>query len=217
MWNDVNRRINQALNGIRKAFRAVIGTVDSSARVQTVQAKGLLGELVQDAELFQHYGFTSVPLAGTMGIILPLGGHSSHGIIIATEHGAYRLASLKPGEVALYTDEGAHIVLKRGKIVEVECTEYHVNCDKYLVSAKTQAAYTTPELTASAQVIAQGQISGNGGLAIKGGSGAAFEGNVKQSGGSYQTDGDVKAGTVSLTDHEHPNGNDGKPTGKPIA
>ena len=61
---------------------------------------------------------------------------------------------------------------------------------------------------------AQGQINGNGGMAVQGGSGASFTGNVKQSGGSFTTNGDVKAGTISLSNHKH-TGDSGGKTSKP--
>ncbi|HDL7927531.1 TPA: phage baseplate assembly protein V [Yersinia enterocolitica] len=203
MWNNVDGRINAALNRIRKAFRAVLTRVNSGGQVQTVQARALAGEQLQDNELFQHYGFTSNPLPGTMAVILPLGGATSHGIVIATEHGAYRLKGLKSGEVALYTDEGAKIVLKRGRIIDVECDTYRVKCKNYEVDAEEEAYFNTPMVTASQQVTAQAKITGNGGMAIKGGTGAAFEGNIGQTGGNYTTDGDVQAGNISLTGHHH--------------
>ncbi|HGK4965673.1 TPA: phage baseplate assembly protein V [Yersinia enterocolitica] len=203
MWNNVDGRINAALNRIRKAFRAVLTRVNSGGQVQTVQARALAGEQLQDNELFQHYGFTSNPLPGTMAVILPLGGATSHGIVIATEHGSYRLKGLKSGEVALYTDEGAKIVLKRGRIIDVECDTYRVKCKNYEINAKNQADFNTPMVTASQQVTAQAKITGNGGMAIKGGAGATFEGNIGQNGGNYTTDGDVQAGNISLTGHHH--------------
>ncbi len=203
MWNNVDGRINTALNRIRKAFRAVLTRVNSGGQIQTVQARALAGEQLQDNELFQHYGFTSNPLPGTMAVILPLGGATSHGIVIATEHGAYRLKGLKSGEVALYTDEGAKIVLKRGRIIDVECDTYRVKCKNYEVDAEEEAYFNTPMVTASQQVTAQAKITGNGGMAIKGGTGAAFEGNIGQTGGNYTTDGDVQAGNISLTGHHH--------------
>ncbi|EKN3348238.1 phage baseplate assembly protein V [Yersinia ruckeri] len=203
MWNNVDSRINTALNRIRKAFRAVLTRVNSGGQVQTVQARALAGEQLQDNELFQHYGFTSNPLPGTMAVILPLGGATSHGIVIATEHGAYRLKGLKSGEVALYTDEGAKIVLKRGRIIDVECDTYRVKCKSYEINAENQADFNTPMVNASEQVTAQAKITGNGGMAIKGGTGATFEGNIGQTTGNYVTDGDVQAGEVSLTGHHH--------------
>lgn len=216
MWNKVNQRINSALNAIRMPFRARLNSIDSSGKVQTIQAEGLAKETLQGLELLQQYGFTSTPLPGTMAVVIPVGGKTSHGIVVATEHGSYRLAGLESGEVALYTDEGAKIVLKRGKIIEVDCDVYRVNCKEFEVNAESKADFNTPEVTTSQRLTAMEQITGNGGMSIKGGTGSAFEGNISQTSGSYETSGDVKAGDISLTGHEHTNGNNGGNTGKPV-
>ena len=200
MIADVDKRIRRAMAGVRQAFRGVLTRVGSSTAVQLVQADGLAGEQLQDNELFQHYGFTSNPLPGTMAVILPVGGRTSHGIVIATEHGSYRLKALAPGEVALYTDEGAKIVLKRGRVIETECDVYRVNCKSWEVNASDKADFNTPMLTASEQVTAQGQFSGNGGAAITGGLTAT---------------GDVVAGGKSMMHHTHI-GDSGGVTGEPI-
>lgn len=230
MMQIISQRINQALARIRQAFRIRLGATDSAAAVQRIQAQGVGNENLQGAELFQHYGFTSHPQPGTMGIVLPLGGVSSHGIVIATEHGAYRLKSLKPGEVALYTDEGAKIVLRRGKLIEADCETFRVNCtdfeinskqatvncDTWAATANDAATFTTPELSTSEKLTAQGLISGNSGMSVKGGDGSRFEGNLNQVGGSFKTDGDVSTAKTSLNDHRHSNGHDGAPTGSPM-
>ena len=223
MMHIISQRINQALARIRQAFRILIGATDSAAAVQRIQAQGIGNESLRGIELFQQYGFTSHPLPGTMGIVLPLGGVSSHSIVIATEHGAYRLKSLKPGEVALYTDEGAKIVLKRGKLIEadcetfrVNCTGFEVNCDTWATSATDSASFTTPELSTSEKLTAQGLISGNGGMSVKGGEGSRFEGDLDQTGGNFTTDGDVSTAKVSLNGHRHANGHNGAPTGSPM-
>lgn len=205
MWNKVNQRINQALTGIRQAFRTVTSATDSEKQVQMLQVQGLAGEDLTGAELFQHYGLTSNPPAGSMAIALPLNGATSHTIIIATEHGGYRLKALKPGEVALYTDEGVSIVLKRGKIIEVTCDEYRVKCKSYSVEAETSADFTTPMLTASEQVTAEGKISGNGGMAIKGGDSdatATFEGNIRHTDGTLHSV-DVTINGIKVGTHKH--------------
>lgn len=230
MMHIISQRINQALARIRQAFRILIGATDSAAAVQRTQAQGIGNENLRGIELFQQYGFTSHPLPGTMGIVLPLGGVSSHSIVIATEHGAYRLKSLQPGEVALYTDEGAKIVLKRGKLIEADCETFRVNCtgfevnckqaavncDTWATTATDSASFTTPELSTSEKLTAQGLISGNGGMSVKGGEGSRFEGNLDQTGGSFTTDGDVSTAKVSLNGHRHANGHDGAPTGGPM-
>ncbi|MGG6043230.1 phage baseplate assembly protein V [Salmonella enterica] len=157
MWNKVDQRINAALNRIRNAFRGVLTRVNSTGPAQTIQGKGLGSEQLQDMELFQHYGFTSNPLPGTMAVVLPINGKTSHGIVIATEHGRYRLKELKPGEVALYTDEGCNIVLKRGKVIEANCDDfivnaknkYSVNTADYDVNATNKANFDTPLLKAT--------------------------------------------------------------------
>lgn len=205
MWDKVNQRIRQALQNIRLPFRSVISTSDSSAKVQQLQLAGLAGEQLDGAEYFQHYGLTSNPPPGTMGIALALNGVTSHSVIVATEHGAYRLSALKTGEVALYTDEGVSIILKRGKIIEATCDEYRVKCKRYAVEAEDSADFTTPQLTASEEVIAEGQISGNGGMSIRGGSGeytATFEGNINHTGGAI-TSVDVTINGVKIGTHKH--------------
>ncbi|MNV65734.1 Bacteriophage Mu Gp45 protein [compost metagenome] len=126
---------------------------------------------MQEAEVFQQYGVTSVPPDGAMAIVLPLGGCTSHGVVIATEHSQYRIKGLKPGEVAIYTDEGASIVLKKGKVVEVTCDDYHVECKRFSVTASERADVDTPTLSTSKQLIAQGVITGKGGMSITGGNG----------------------------------------------
>ncbi|MCD4483067.1 phage baseplate assembly protein V [Chromobacterium vaccinii] len=207
MWHEVDQRIRRAFSNVRQGFRAVLTHVDSDGGVQAVQADALAGERLQDAELFQHYGYTSNPPPGSMAMVLPLGGRTTHSVVIATEHGSYRLQSLQPGEVALYSDEGSKIVLKRGRIIAVECDTFQLDCKTWQVNASEQASFTTPKLNASAQFIAQGQISGNGGLAIQGGGGASVNGDIKLS-GSMNASGDVKASGKSLASHTHdaPNG-----------
>lgn len=179
MINEIDKRIRRAMAGVRQAFRGVLTLVNSSSAVQLIQGDGLATEKLQDVELFQHYGLTSNPPPGSMAVVLPVGGKTSHGIVIATEHGSYRLKALKTGEVALYTDEGAKIVLKRGRLIETDCDVFKVNCKTWEVNASDKADFNTPMLSASEQVTAGGQLNGNGGMAIKGGAGAHVEGTLE--------------------------------------
>lgn len=198
MWNKVEQKISRALSSIRQAFRGKLTNVVSSGRVQLIQGNGLAGEQLQDNELFQHYGYTSNPPVGSMAVVLPLGGKTSHGIVIATEHGTYRLKGLKSGEVALYTDEGAKIVLKRGRIIETECDVFRVNCKTYEINASEKSDFNTPMLTASEQVTAKAKITGQGGMAVSGGNGAEVSGNMKITGGDVSAD-NVTLKTLKVT------------------
>jgi phage baseplate assembly protein V len=143
-----------------------------------------------------------------MAVILPVGGKTSHGIVIATEHGSYRLKALAPGEVALYTDEGAKIVMKRGRLIETDCDVFKVNCQTWEVNASASATFNTPALTASAVFNAHGQINGSGGMAISGGSGAHVAGTLTATE-------DVVAAGKSGAHHTHP-GDSGGITGEPV-
>ncbi len=90
MWDKVNQRIQQALVAVRQAFRVVTGTVDSSTKVQLLQLNGLAGEQLDGAEYFQHYGLTTSPPPGSMGIAVPLNGNTSHTVVV--HHRARRIS-----------------------------------------------------------------------------------------------------------------------------
>ncbi|HBC7419261.1 TPA: phage baseplate assembly protein V [Serratia marcescens] len=208
----IDERISRFLARVRQAFRGKVNLVNTAGGIQTAQVGGLAGEDLPGAELFQHYGFTSAPPAGATAIVIPVGGRTSHSVIIATEHSACRLQGLEDGEVAIYNQDGASVVLKSGKIIEVTCDEYRVKCKKYSVDATDNATFTTPEVKASEQVTADGAINGNGGMAIKGGDGATFEGNVSQQSGDFTSRGKVIA--ENLPDnhiHDTPDGPSGPP------
>ncbi|MDF0377702.1 phage baseplate assembly protein V [Methylophilus sp. YYY-1] len=135
MWADVDKRIKRALGSMRLAFRGRLMRVNTSPSVALVQGEGLKLEKLQDNELFQDYGFTSNPPPGTEGIVLPIGGKTVHGIVIATEHGSYRLTGLKSGEVALYTMFGDSIVLRQNHEIEiVAASELKITCPLVTIS-----------------------------------------------------------------------------------
>ncbi|OOH87331.1 baseplate assembly protein [Pasteurellaceae bacterium 15-036681] len=200
-------------DGVRSAFRGTLTLVKSSGDIQHVQVTGLADETLSDVEFMQQFGLTSVPPAGTEVVVIPVGGKTTHSIVIATENGSFRVKNLKNGEVALYDSSGSTIILKNGRVIEVDCDTFKLNCKSFQVTATDSAKFSTPQLETDKVFTAQGQINGNGGMAVQGGSGASFSGSVKQQGGSFTTDGDVTAGTVSLKNHGHEN--DGR--GKPIA
>jgi phage baseplate assembly protein V len=124
---DIDSRIARKLASIRQPFRCNINLVNSVPNVSLIQGGGLAGEKVQDNEIVQHFGFSSNPPAGSTGIVLPLGGKTSQAVIIATEHASYRIKSLKSGEVAIYSDEGDMIVLKRGRLIEATTDTFKIN------------------------------------------------------------------------------------------
>lgn len=135
----IDSRIARKLASLRQPFRGGISAVNSAPNISLAQVSGLSGEIVQDNELMQNFGFSSNPPIGSQAIILPLGGKTSQGVIIATEHSSYRIKNLKSGEVAIYTDEGDSIVLKRGHLIEV-------TTQTLKITATTKVEMVTPLL-----------------------------------------------------------------------
>ena len=124
--------------------RGVIGAVNDALKEQGVQV-ALLADEVRDCERYQEYGFTSVPQAGAEAITVFVGGSRDHGVVIATGDRRYRLKGLAVGEVSLYTDEGDHIKLGRGRVIEVETTTL-------LVKAATKVRMETPLLEVTGEI-----------------------------------------------------------------
>jgi len=89
-------------------IRGIIKSV-TEGFIKLFSASGRANESFSDREYFQHYGFTSRPREGAEIIIIREGNHI---IGIASDDRRYRLA-IEDGEVALYTDEGDYIHLKR--------------------------------------------------------------------------------------------------------
>lgn len=198
---DIDKRIERMLAGVRQAFRGVLGGVNSSGPVQIVQGEGLAGENLADIEYFQHYGYTSNPPADAMKIVVPVGGRTSHCVVIATEHGAYRLKALKTGEVALYTDEGDSVVLSRGRVIDITTKTLNIK-------AEIEVNIDSPSVNITHMLNVAEQITGQGGMAVSGGDGVQVDGTMSVTQ-------DVAASGKSLVHHKHP-GDSGGTTGEPL-
>ncbi|ORM62211.1 phage baseplate assembly protein V [Pantoea rodasii] len=205
----LNRRIASALAAIRLPFRAALSRLTSTGGVMTAQLEGLAGETLQEVEVFQHYGLTSVPPEGAMAIVIPLGGLTSHGIVVATEHSEYRIQALNPGEVAIYNSDGASITLKNGKAIHAECDAFTADCKTWRVNASESAIFDTPELTATKRATVKGLLTGSGGMSISNGNGdgngavASFAGSIDHTSGTLSSV-SVTINGVGVGPHIHP-------------
>lgn len=210
----INRRIAIALASIRRPLRAALSRITSTGGVMTAQLDGLEGETLQALEVFQHFGITSVPPEGATAIILPVGGNTSHGIVVATEHSEYRIQALKPGEVAIYNSDGASITLKNGKAIHMTCDAFTMDCKTAAINASGSITFTTPDFTTSQNATVKGLLTGSGGMSISGdnGSGAAasFAGSISHTSGTISSV-SVKINGVEVDKHIHttPDGNSG--------
>ena len=114
--------LNKLTEGMRAKVqlmvgRAILSVVSDSAAIQTVQARMLADEVLDEVERIQQYGFTSVPLPGAEGVVVFVGGNRDHGLVIATDDRRYRIKGLPGGEVAIYDDLEQKVHLTRTGIV----------------------------------------------------------------------------------------------------
>lgn len=99
--------------------RATIGNLDSEADGQTVQATTLADETRDAVELFEPYGFTSAPPAGSEALVFNVGGDTAHPVALAAGSRAVRLVGLASGEVAVYSNAGSRIVLREDGSIDI--------------------------------------------------------------------------------------------------
>lgn len=139
--------------------RAVIHDTDDAPKCQEAQVSLLAGEARARVERFQEYGFSSRPQNGAEAAMVFVGGGRDHGIIVATEDRRYRVTGLERGEVAIYTDEGDSIILRRGRLVEVTTQTYRLNCQRCEINASEGVDLNTPTVAASNHVTAGQEIT----------------------------------------------------------
>lgn len=117
--------------------RAVVAAVTDSPAMQELQLALFQGELVNRAERFQNYGFTSVPFPGAEAAVVFISGNRDHPLVLACDDRRYRVKGLANGEVAIYTDEdqaedGCRIVLRRGNVIEIQGKNINVRAEELL-------------------------------------------------------------------------------------
>lgn len=118
----------------------------------------------------------------------------------------------RKAHVLTITIDGTEIVFDRqcGSITVPSAVT--VNCKTATVNASESVSINSPNTNVSGNLTVKGLLTGQGGLAISGGSGGA---SAKVTGKVEVTD-DVVAGGVSLLNHTHKEQGDGAPTSPPI-
>lgn len=156
--------------------RGTVVMANSTNKVQRLQIR-LLGDDVADSiEHFEPYGYTSCPHPGAEHVTVFLDGERGHGVTVVVSDRRYRLKGLAAGEVAMYTDEGDSIQMKRGRnITATAGTKITATAPNIEVVATTKVLMTTPLVETSADMKINGKLDVVG--VITGGSLASI-GNV---------------------------------------
>jgi phage gp45-like len=161
----LSRLLQPVIRALRLGVRrAILASLDDSAKIQLAQiAFGAVDDSATEArakcERFQQYGFTSVPhgpnAAGEAeAIVFFLGGQCDHPIVLAVDDRRYRLKGLEAGEVAIYSDEGDQVVIKRGGNIRVV--------------ASTKVEITSPHVTISGDLTVAGDVKSTSGDVVAG-------------------------------------------------
>jgi phage baseplate assembly protein V len=131
-----------------------ITATDDSGSVHRAQVRGFPPETIDNMAVLQIYGLASHAMPGTDAVALFASGDRSNGVIIATGNQQFRLRHLKPGEVALYTDEGDKLVFERGRLVEiVSGAELRITVPLVTINASTKVRMVTPRLEVTGDII----------------------------------------------------------------
>lgn len=129
--------------------RGTVVLADAAKKLQTLQMRLFAGEVKDNLEHFEPYGWTSNPLEGAEGITAFLGGDRSHGVVLVVSDRRYRIREMEPGEVAIYTDEGDKIHFKRGRIIDIETQTLNIK-------AGASVNFETPLITQTGRIVSGG-------------------------------------------------------------
>lgn len=134
--------------------RGTVVLAAAGKMMQSLQVRLTAGELKDNVEHFEPYGMTSNPLPGAEVLAMFLGGDRSHAVVVVASDRRYRITELKPGEVAIYTDEGDKIHFKRGRIIDIETATLNIK-------ATTAVNIDTPVINQTGKIVSTGdQVAG---------------------------------------------------------
>ena len=180
--------------------RGVLSLTHEEQKIRTVDAEFLPGDKREGLEHFEAYGFGSRAHEGAEVFAAFFNGDRSHGVVFA-----------------IFADLGQKVHLKRVGISVVTPKKLTAEVGGNFFATVTGTSTLTtngltidsPSTQITGTLTVQKLITGQGGLAISGGSGASVDGNLS-------TTGDVKAGSISLQNHTHSGVQPGSgSTGKP--
>lgn len=134
--------------------RGTVVLAAAGKMMQSLQVRLTAGELKDNVEHFEPYGFTCNPKAGAEVITMFLGGDRSHAVVLVAADRRYRIKELQPGEVAIYTDEGDKVHFKRGRVIDIETQTLNIK-------ATTSVNFDTPLITQTGKIVSTGdQVAG---------------------------------------------------------
>ncbi len=118
--NDLRMMLAPLANRVANMVgRGIVKVVDDAKKIQELQVVMLNGETRSDVERLQNYGFTSNPKPDAEAVVAFVGGRRDHGYVLGVDDRRYRICNLESGEVCVYNNTGAKIVIKTNGDIEV--------------------------------------------------------------------------------------------------
>ena len=91
----------------------------ATKKMRELQCEFLAGEVRDQLEHVEPYGFTSEPLADGKpeAFALFFDGNRSNGIVFCVADRRYRITNMRAGEVAIYDDQGQQVYFMRDQLL----------------------------------------------------------------------------------------------------
>lgn len=115
------RRMTRSITGRVRGMirRSTLGALGEGTTGQTIQAKTTADDVDDEVELFEQYGFTSVPTNGSEGLVLRVGGERGASVAILFGNKTSRFQDLDQGEVAVYHNDGHAVIMRANGDIEI--------------------------------------------------------------------------------------------------
>lgn len=168
----------------RLTARFRVTLADDGGPVQRLQGEALAGEIRDQVERMQDYGFSSHPLPGAEGLMLSVAGSRSQAVALAVGDRRWRL-HLAPGEAAVHDDQGQVVHLTRSGIRVFSPLGIWGDAPQIHLSATDQMTLSAPRM-----VLASDDLH----LGAEGGQPVARHDDPVASGKVVASTGKVKAG-----------------------
>jgi phage baseplate assembly protein V len=188
--------------------RGILRMVNDANDLQTAQVELLEGEIHNNVERFQNYGFTSKPFPGAEVAWLSVCGDRDHGIIVAIDDRRYRLPGLEDGECSLYDDLGQKVHLTRTGIVASSPMKISAIAPEVDIVATTKVLLDTPLVEATHDMKIGGNLDVANNITSDNGNITATNGDVadkvrSMAAGRTIRDGHHHASLISPPDADH--------------
>ena len=159
MIKQIERIICQKLAPLQRKVllmlsRGIVARVDDTGGIKRFQGKVIAGEVLDDIEVFQEYGFSSRPPRGSEFIMASVGGNREHAVAIATMNRNLRVKNLKEGETVIFDKDGNYVYLKENGNIEVK--------------ASTKVKVDAPESEFTGNVLIKGNLTVEGNTIVQG-------------------------------------------------